>query len=95
MQYGTLENGKLILAPNPLITGGNMIYNPPNEMYIEQGYLPIERTEPPEADKFYTATWEESDGKIIIVWTETEQEIITAEAEETDYLNALERLGVH
>lgn len=28
------------------------------------------------------------------VYTETDQEIITAEAEEADYINALERLGV-
>ena len=28
------------------------------------------------------------------VYTETDQEIITSEAEEADYLNALERLGV-
>lgn len=96
MLYGTLESGKLMLAPNPLITGGNMIYNPPDKMYIEHGYLPIDRTEQPDTDKFYTATWEELDGKIVIVWTEAEPPEIEneAEASEEDYISALERLGV-
>lgn len=81
MQYGTLKNGKLTLAPNPLIISGNMIYNPPEEMYIEHGYLPVERTGQPDQDKFYTATWEESDGKIVIVWTEAEPPEIENETE--------------
>lgn len=94
MDYGTLENGKLSIAPNPLFTNGTMVFNPPAEDYERNGYLPVIRTPYPADGNYCESTWKTIDGQIVRVWSEAEPPIIEEQATETDYLAALERFGV-
>ena len=77
MKYGTLVDGRPVPAPNPLRTSGSVTYNPPDALYMREGYLPIVDTPMPETAEdaepvYYTSHWEEQDGQIVRVWTETE-----------------------
>lgn len=77
MRYGTLVGGRPVPAPNPLRTSGRLIYNPPDALYEAAGYLPIVDTPMPETAEdaepvYYASHWEEIDGEIVRVWTETE-----------------------
>lgn len=75
MQYGKLINGNIVPAPNPLHVNRGMIYNPSGYIYESVGYKPIVDTPVPEPEEgtevYYTSHWEEQDGKIVRVWTET------------------------
>lgn len=79
-EYGKLENGKFIPAPNPLFTDGNMVFNPSTEEYERNGYVPVVRTPHPENGKFYEAVWETVGGEIVRVWVEAEIPILTQES---------------
>lgn len=77
MKYGTLIEHVPVMAPNPLHVGKYNIYNPTDAQYAAEGYLPILETPYPvteggEETKYYTASWQEEDGQIVRVWTETE-----------------------
>ena len=48
MAYGKLIGGKLIEAPNVLNKDGKQYINPPKELYLEYGYLPLEYTNIPD-----------------------------------------------
>ena len=77
MKYGTLIDDNLIIAPNPLHVKGFYIYNPADEQYVAAGYLPIVETPYPEViegeePKYHAASWEEKDGHIVRIWTETD-----------------------
>lgn len=77
MKYGTLIDGALVMAPNPLHVEGYFVYNPMNEQYADAGYLSIVETPCPVTEegeelKYYEASWEEQDGRIVRVWTEAE-----------------------
>ncbi len=113
MRYGTLVNGSPVDAPNPLVAGGMMIHNPTDAQYEAAGYLPIIDTPAPEREEgdetYYAASWNEVDGQIVRVWTETEpptpepvaptleERLMTAESTiatlETDNLTALEAVA--
>lgn len=74
--YGKLIDGNIVPAPNPLHVNQNMIYNPSGYIYESVGYKPIVDTPVPESEDgtevYYTSHWEEQDGKIVRVWTETD-----------------------
>ena len=74
--YGKLIDGNIVLAPNPLHINRGMIYNPSGYIYESVGYKPIVDTPVPESEDgtevYYTSHWEEQDGKIVRVWTETD-----------------------
>lgn len=80
MRYGTLTDGKLVFAPNPLTVGLFNVHNPSGEIYAAAGYLPIVDTPYPQPDepidsedlKYYVHSWEERGGRIVGVWTEAE-----------------------
>lgn len=76
MKYGKLTDGVLAPAPNPLRYAGKKIYNPSDALYTEAGYLPIVETPYPETAegeaKYYTSSWEEQEGQIVQIWTETD-----------------------
>lgn len=77
MKHGTLIDGAPVMAPNPLHVDGYFVYNPMDEQYAAAGYLPIVETpypETPEGEepKYYEASWEEQEGRIVRVWTEAE-----------------------
>lgn len=76
--YGTLNNGLLSAAPNPLETGGNMVFNPTNEQYTAAGYMPVTFTSAPaQADGekpvvYYVSGWEIQNNAIVQTWTATD-----------------------
>lgn len=69
--YGKLNDGDLTIAPRKLNGDGVVVYNPPEAMYREQGYKPVEFTDSPEAPEGYTyeSAWEEQDESIVQTWT--------------------------
>ena len=93
-KYGKIENGALVYAPNILVIGNEQMFNAPAETYKAQGYLPIINTVQSEAEEgfYYSPFYAEADGKIVQYWEKHE---IPNEATETDYINALETLGVN
>ena len=82
MRYATLSNSQIHYAPNPIKVGNSYIGNPPNEVYIEAGYLPVIETEPPETDAQHCAEprWTEENGQIVQTWTVEEIPISEEEA---------------
>ena len=75
--YGKLINGQIVPAPNPLHVNRSMVYNPSGYIYESVGYKPIVDTPMPETAEdaepvYYASHWEEIDGEIVRVWTETE-----------------------
>ena len=69
--YGKLISGSVQYAPNKLPGDGVVVYNPPEAMYREQGYKPVEFTDAPEAPEGYTyeSAWEETAESIVQTWT--------------------------
>lgn len=68
--YGKLIEGELRIAPKKLNGDGVVVYNPPAEMYLEQGWKPVIFTDEPEAQKGYTyeSKWVENENEIIQTW---------------------------
>ena len=77
--YGKLEDGKLVYAPNKLKSfiedeDGNrtavQIFNGSAEQYAADGWLPIRHTPQPEPvdGSYYAAEYTEQDGSIIESW---------------------------
>ena len=50
--------------------GDYVVYNPPGEIYLEQGWLPVRYTDPPEAEPgwHYEESWAEESGEIVQGW---------------------------
>lgn len=69
--YGKLSYGNLTIAPRKLNGDGVIVYNPPEAMYREHGYKPVEFTDAPEAPEGYTydSAWEETADSIVQTWT--------------------------
>lgn len=72
--YGKLENGALVYAPNKLIIGTEQVFNAPAETYKVQGWLPIVKTDMPEAEEgfYYEPYYTEADGRIVQQWEKRE-----------------------
>lgn len=68
--YGKLIEGNLQIAPKKLNGDGVVVYNPPAEMYLEQGWKPVIFIDEPEVQKGYTyeSKWVENENKIIQTW---------------------------
>lgn len=91
--YARLDRGNFEYAPNILYVGDKQIINASADEYASLGWLPIVKTERPEDDNsYYTPIYTESNGNIVQSW---ERHEILDEATETDYINALEDLGVN
>lgn len=89
--YGKIIDGKLVLAPNPLVAGGYKIYNPTPGVYENNGYLKIVETDYPNDDKYYEKKYGERDGKIYGEWVETDApEVAPAQPTEGERITALE-----
>lgn len=69
--YAKLIDGNLQIAPKKLPGDGTIVYNPPAEMYLEQGWKPVTFTDEPEAPAgyYYESGWEEQTDAIVQVWT--------------------------
>ena len=82
--YGTLRS-----APNKVDYNGKTIFNPPEDVLLDMGYLPVTYTDmPTEAPdgQHYESHWEQTDTEIVQAWTladnpaESEPELSADEA---------------
>lgn len=83
--YGKLINGELYGAPKSLPGDGVNVWNPPEEMYLAQGWKPVTFNDPPDDPPegyTYESGWEETTDEIIQTWTlvEAPDDIDEAEA---------------
>lgn len=62
--YAKLQNNVLKRAPNQVSCNGSTIFNPPPDILIKLGYLPVTYTDPP-AGKHYESSWEQTDAAIL------------------------------
>lgn len=70
--YAKLENNILKRAPDKVRYNGNIIFNPPNSVLAELGYLPITYTDMPTnivEGKHYESHWEQGETEITQVWS--------------------------
>ena len=74
--YGRISGGSLQFAPNKLIVGERQVFNAPADVYAAQGWLPVIKTECPEAEEgfYYSATYIEQDGAIVQLWSINKEE---------------------
>ncbi len=95
-KYARLDGDTLVYAPNKLIIGAEQVFNASEETYRANGYLPIVNTEQPESTYgfYYSPVYVEQNGNIVLQW-EMHEIPETDEATETEYINALEELGVN
>lgn len=70
MTYAKLNEGELVLAPNPITVNGSRIGNPPASIYEAKGYKPVAYTDQPEPQGmgWYVETWTETDEAIVQGW---------------------------
>ncbi len=94
-KYARLGGDTLVYAPNKLIIGTEQVFNASEETYRANGYLPIVNTEQPESTDgfYYSPIYVEQNGSIVQQWEQHEIPE-TDEATESDYIGALEDLGV-
>lgn len=72
--YGTLVNGVLQYAPNPIKTDNGIIWTNNAAIYLEHGYKSIVHAERPVKDGYYySPAWVEHEETIEQVWTEYEE----------------------
>lgn len=71
MTYAKLIDGHIQYAPRKIKDGETVIYNPPAEMLMAEGYLPIRMTSQPEVEDGYMAEmgWEQTGNEIVQTWT--------------------------
>ena len=89
MYYGLIKNSVLELAPRII----NHVLDPSDDVYISCGYLPIITSEEPtvESHQYAIPLFHEENGQIVQTWSVEE---IPDEATESDYITALQDLGV-
>ena len=90
--FGKLIDGDIQYFKPPMRTETEDIFTNDAELLLAHGWKEIVYTDPPEAPEGYVAVshWEETETQIVQAWTFAEEE-----AEEADYLNALDELGVN
>ena len=93
MRYANLINNYPRYAPKMLVHNDTKIFNPSDDLYIAHGYLPVITTDAPTTDDEHYAvpSWKEENGQIVQEWSVEE---IPDEATESDYITALQDLGV-
>lgn len=71
--YAKLTGDSIVFAPKKLNGDGVVVYNPPTEMYLAQGWKPVRYTDPPEVPEgfYYESGWEEQGDAIMQAWTLT------------------------
>ena len=69
--YAKLINGTLRSAPKKVDCNGKTIFNPPDDVLLDMGYLPVAYTDiPTDAPdgQHYESHWEQTDTEIVQVW---------------------------
>lgn len=72
--FAKLENGTLIVAPDKLKALNTTVWNPTEQMYLDNGYSPVEFTDIPEEAPdgyYYESGWEQTNTTIVQTWTLT------------------------
>lgn len=71
MRYAKLIDGHPVYAPNPIFVNGMRTGNPPPEVYLANGYKPVNYTEQPESQGvgWWEETWAETDEAIVQGWS--------------------------
>lgn len=89
MSYAKLINDRPSYAPNPILHNEWRIWNPPQEVYLAQGYKSVSYTEQPEPPS--VGHWDET-------WTETDEAIVQGwswhEATDEDEISDSEALNI-
>lgn len=70
--YAKLINGTLRSAPKKVDYNGKTIFNPPEEILLGMGYLPVTYTDMPTDSpdgQHYESSWSQTDTEIVQVWT--------------------------
>lgn len=70
--FAKLISGTLRRAPNKVTYNGKTIFNPPEDILLSLGYLPVTYTDMP-ADasegQYYESSWSQTDTEIVQLWT--------------------------
>lgn len=93
--YAKLQNNTLKRAPNKVQYNNSTIFNPPDSILEELGYLPVTYTDMPTDiidGKHYEPHWEQTDKEIVQVW-ELVDDPVYPDPEPTmqDLVKAIER----
>lgn len=70
--YAKLISGTLRSAPKKVAYNGKTILNPPEEILLDMGYLPVTYTDMPTdapEGRHYESSWIQTDAEIVQVWT--------------------------
>lgn len=90
--FAKLISGTLRSAPKKVDYNGKTIFNPPEEILLDMGYLPVAYTDMP-ADvpegQHYESSWSQTDTEIVQVWT-----LVDNPAEPEPELSADEALNI-
>lgn len=94
MRYAKLINNYPRYAPKMLVHNDTKVFNPSDDLYRAHGYLPVITTDAPPTDNEHYAvpSWKEENGQIVQEWSIEE---MPDDATESDYIEALEELGVN
>lgn len=90
--YAKLISGTLRSAPKKVTYNGKVIFNPPEEILLDMGYLPVTYTDMPtdaSNGQHYESYWEYTDTEIVQVWT-----LVDNPAEPESELSADEALNI-
>lgn len=90
--YAKLISGTLRSAPKKVDYNGKTIFNPPKEVLLDMGYLPVAYTDMPtdaSNGQHYESHWEQTDTEIVQVWT-----LVDNPAEPDPELSADEALNI-
>ena len=72
--YGKIINNEFYGAPNKLNENGMVIWNPPTEIYLKQGWKFVEFNDPvnePPIGYYYEMIWKENENTIVQEWVLT------------------------
>ena len=90
--YAKLISGTLRSAPKKVDYNGKVIFNPPEEVLLDMGYLPVAYTDMPTdvpEGRHYESSWSQGENEIVQVWT-----LVDNPAEPEPELSADEALNI-
>ena len=90
--YAILMSGTLRSAPKKVDNNGKTIFNPPEDVLLDMGYMPVTYTDVPTdvpKGQHYESHWEQTDTEIVQVWT-----MVDNPAEPEPELSADEALNI-
>lgn len=90
--FAKLISGTLRSAPKKVDYNGKTIFNPPEDVLLDMGYLPVTYTDMPTdapEGQHYESHWEQTDTEIVQVW-----KLVDNPAEPEPELSADEALDI-